>query len=104
VPETGTGSGRDFQRSRKDGPVIAMTWVLVLLTVAAWTLTVLHLTHLPVAPQCPDCRTVTGQPTHTTALDRLFGLLGNAAARECPRCGWAGRMRWRLAVRRTRSE
>ncbi len=84
--------------------MLTMVWALALVSIALSAVAVAHLAHLPVAPQCPDCRTLTGQSTRTTTLDRFFGQMANAAARECPRCGWSGRMRWRLAVRRTRSE
>ena len=84
--------------------MVSLLWMTMLLSAAASVCAVYHLSHLPVAPACPDCRTVTGQPRRTTLLDRLFGRIGNAAARECPRCGWSGRMRWRLALHRTRSE
>lgn len=84
--------------------MIATIWVLVALSLAASAYTVVHLAHLPVAPACPECRSVTGHRLRITALDRLFGAFANAAARECPRCGWSGRMRWRLALRRTPAE
>jgi hypothetical protein len=84
--------------------VVTMVWALMLLSIAVAACAVFHVAHLPVAPQCPDCRSVTMLPLRPTLLDRLLGQLGNAAARECPRCGWAGRMRWRLALHRTPPE
>jgi hypothetical protein len=79
-----------------------MVWALTFLSIGVSVYAAVHLAHLPYAPQCPDCRTLTGRPSRTTLLDRFLGSVANAAARECPRCGWSGRMRWRLAVHRTR--
>lgn len=84
--------------------MIETTWILVVLTLAASAYALVHVSHLPVAPACPDCRAITGQRRRATLLDRAFAALANAAARECPRCGWAGRMRWRLAVDRARGD
>jgi hypothetical protein len=83
--------------------VIATVWVMLLLSLAGCAAVWVHLANLPVAPACPHCRSVTDQPRHATVLDRLFGAVANAVARECPRCGWAGRMKWRLAPGRTRA-
>jgi hypothetical protein len=84
--------------------VIPLLWAATAAAVVATLWAVVHLTHLPVAPRCPDCRATTRENAATTTLDRLFGEVGHASARECTRCGWAGRMRWRLAVRRTAGE
>lgn len=81
-----------------------MVWALTFLSITVSVYAAVHLAQLPEAPQCPDCRTLTGRPSRMTVLDRLFASIANAAARECPRCGWAGRMRWRLAVHRTRPD
>lgn len=81
-----------------------MVWALMALSAVLAVSAVFHLAHLPVAPQCPDCRTVTTILGRPTLLDRVLGQLGNAAARECTRCGWSGRMRWRLALQRTPSK
>ncbi len=78
-----------------------MTVIVVLLAVlsaaAAWGLSH-YFGRLPVAPQCPCCRTVTDRRTSAGSLDLLLARLGGAAFRECRRCGWAGRMRWRVAA------
>lgn len=62
-----------------------------------------QLTSLPYAPACPTCR---GMTTHRALLSRMDRLLahGGADHRHCPRCGWNGRMRWRLAEQRVRRE
>lgn len=60
--------------------------------VAAW-----YLSHLPDAPHCPACRAVTAERLRPSSLDRWLARLGGADLRTCPRCGWIGRMRWRLA-------
>lgn len=76
---------------------MALLISLTLLTAILGALAAQYLARLPVAPQCPACRSVTGQPAHASGADRLLARLGGAAARQCPRCGWSGRMRWRLA-------
>ena len=67
------------------------------------TLVAHHLHALPYAPECPTCRGVTSQPLRLSPLDRALARRG-ADARHCPRCGWTGRMRWRLATARVRRE
>ena len=63
-----------------------------------------YLMSLPWAPDCPACKCVTSQTSRTSRADRLLAQLGGADARHCPRCGWAGRMRWRLAAERVTRE
>lgn len=59
-----------------------------------------YLGRLPYAPECPHCRAVTGQtPAHGLA-DRAWAIVTATPKRTCARCGWAGRMRWRLAHER----
>jgi len=57
---------------------------------------------LPYAPECPHCQTVTvtGRRRAHGPLDRVYEALTETAVRTCTRCGWAGRMRWRLAPER----
>lgn len=79
-----------------------LIWILLLLTMLGATLYAAHvLVRLPYAPECPACRCVTAQPLHTTRFDRILAHSG-VSFRSCPRCGWAGRMRWRLAEERAR--
>ncbi len=82
-----------------------MTAVLVLLfalmLVAPWAAQH-YLARLPYAPECPRCRSVTSPPASVGALDRLYALLAATSVRRCGRCGWGGRMRWRLAEERVR--
>lgn len=59
-----------------------------------------YLARLPYAPECPSCRAVTTPPGRAGALDRLYALAAATCVRRCGRCGWAGRMRWRLAEQR----
>ena len=61
-----------------------------------------YLWSLPYAPECPACKCVTGQPVRTSRIDRLLARGASVSARHCPRCGWSGRMRWRLAAERVR--
>jgi hypothetical protein len=80
--------------------VALLIWILLLLTTLGASLYVAHcLVRLPYAPECPTCRSVTAQPMHSNRLDRLLAHSG-VSFRSCPRCGWAGRMRWRLAEER----
>lgn len=76
---------------------------LVVLLAALTTLMAHHLGALPYAPECPTCRCVTSQPPRLSRLDRVLAR-GGADARHCPRCGWTGRMRWRLATERVRRD
>lgn len=81
-------------------------WIGFVLAVAAmvavaapWVLG-RYLGRLPYAPECPHCHTVTGQLPARGALERACAALTASAVRSCARCGWAGRMRWRLAPER----
>jgi hypothetical protein len=82
-----------------------MTVVLVLLFLLAlavpWTASH-YLARLPYAPECPCCRPVTSPPSRVGWIDRVCAVLSATPVRSCARCGWAGRMRWRLAVERAR--
>ena len=83
--------------------VTLLLWILLLLTTLGASLYAAHcLVRLPFAPECPTCRSVTAQPVHTSRFDRLLARSG-VAFRSCPRCGWAGRMRWRLAEEHARA-
>jgi hypothetical protein len=62
-----------------------------------------QLTSLPYAPECPTCRGVTTNRVRLSRMDRLLARSG-ADNRHCPRCGWNGRMRWRLAEERVRRD
>ncbi|HEX5724943.1 MAG TPA: hypothetical protein VFX98_05730 [Longimicrobiaceae bacterium] len=82
--------------------VVSMTMILAL--AAAVPLVAAHyLARLPFAPECPQCRSMTGQPQPHTLVDRLCALMAATPVRRCGRCGWAGRMRWRLAGERART-
>ncbi|HEX8694302.1 MAG TPA: hypothetical protein VF746_17915 [Longimicrobium sp.] len=61
-----------------------------------------YLSRLPYAPECPLCRAVTVDPGRTGVLDRVCAVAATTPVRRCARCGWAGRMRWRLAAERVR--
>lgn len=74
-----------------------------LLVIATPVLAALYLRTLPEAPACPGCSAV----TRIASQDRFGHLLREmrvSAVRECTRCGWRGRMRWRWAPRRIRRE
>jgi hypothetical protein len=75
--------------------------VLIAVMAAPWVLTH-YVGHLPYAPECPHCSSVTGQRPAYGAVDRAYEALTASAVRTCTRCGWAGRMRWRLAPERVR--
>jgi hypothetical protein len=82
-----------------------MVWIgfvlLIAIMAVPWVLT-RYLGRLPYAPECPHCQTVTvtGQRRAHGTLDRACEALTATAVRTCTRCGWAGRMRWRLAPER----
>jgi len=61
-----------------------------------------YLGRLPYAPECPHCRAVTGQAPARGLADRVCAVVAATPVRTCARCGWAGRMRWRLAHERAR--
>ena len=81
--------------------MLVMLIVLVIGIVAAVPWTLSHYVHrLPYAPECPCCRAVTAQSAAHGWIDRACALLAATPVRHCARCGWAGRMRWRLAHER----
>jgi hypothetical protein len=55
---------------------------------------------LPVAPACPACRAVTAEGGGSWPFERALTQLSMTSLRSCARCGWNGRMRWRLAADR----
>jgi hypothetical protein len=82
-----------------------MMWIGVAVLVAVMVLPGVlsrYLARLPYAPECPKCAAVTGQRPARTAVERACAALTASAVRSCTRCGWAGRMRWRLAPERVR--
>ena len=79
--------------------VVPLLWTALGVMLVVSLYATQYLSTLPYAPECPDCRCVTSQPQRTSPMDRLLAR-GGAAARRCPRCGWSGRMRWRLAAER----
>jgi hypothetical protein len=82
-----------------------MLWIgfvlLVAVMAAPWVVTH-YLGRLPYAPECPHCNAVTGQRPAQGAFERAYEALTASAVRSCTRCGWAGRMRWRLAPERVK--
>jgi hypothetical protein len=85
--------------------MLLLLWMLI---VAGMLLgTSAYVTHqlasLPYAPECPACRGVTSHGVRLSRMDRLLARSG-ADLRHCARCGWNGRMRWRLAEERVRRE
>jgi hypothetical protein len=84
--------------------LLLLMWIGVFLMMLAASGYAAHqLTSLPYAPECPECRGVTSQRMRLSRVDRVLAR-GGADARHCPRCGWTGRMRWRLAAERARRE
>ena len=69
---------------------------------AGYSLLSAYVRSLPRAPACPDCRSVTRAAAEALGTMRLPGSVAVTEKRECTRCGWRGRMRWRWAVRRIR--
>lgn len=84
-------------------PLLFWTGIVgVLLAGSAYA--VHQLSSLPYAPSCPTCRGMTTRSVRLSRMDRMFATCGGADARLCPRCGWQGRMRWRLATQRVRRD
>jgi hypothetical protein len=81
--------------------VVTMAIVMAVLLGASW-LAANYLWNLPYAPECPTCKRVTSQTTRTSRVDGLLARASSVSVRHCPRCGWSGRMRWRLATERVR--
>jgi hypothetical protein len=79
--------------------VVTMAITFAVLLGASW-LAANYLWSLPYAPECPACKCVTSQPARTSRVDSLLARRASVSARHCPRCGWSGRMRWRLATER----
>jgi hypothetical protein len=80
--------------------VLTIVLCLALAAVAAPGLAALYLARLPFAPECPHCRAVTSPHRGRGAVDRLVAVMAATPVRKCARCGWAGRMRWKLAPQR----
>ena len=79
--------------------IAVLSVVLVAVALAPWLLA-RWVGRLPYAPECPHCRAVTGGHAPRGALDRAYERVTATAIRSCAACGWAGRMRWRLAPQR----
>lgn len=84
--------------------MLLLLWmgIVALLLVGSTAYVTHQLTSLPYAPECPTCRGVTTQRVRVSRMDRLLARCGGADNRHCHRCGWNGRMRWRLAAVRAR--
>jgi hypothetical protein len=80
--------------------MVVLTAMMMAVLLGASYLAAQYLWSLPYAPECPACKCVTGQTTRTSRVDRLLARRASVSARHCPRCGWSGRMRWRLAAER----
>ena len=63
-----------------------------------------YLQRLPSAPICPACQAVTRERPSGGWVAHAWPALAMTVVRECVRCGWAGRMRWRWATRSVRGE
>lgn len=85
--------------------MLLIGFVLLMGAAAPWMLS-RYVGRLPVAPQCPHCRTVTVTAgiQASGALGRAYQALTSSVVRSCTRCGWAGRMRWRPAPVRMRGQ
>jgi len=70
--------------------------LLGLLAVALPLLVGRYLWRLPEAPACPECRAVTLAAASRAGWVPLSRVVP-VTVRECSRCGWRGRMRWRWA-------
>lgn len=82
--------------------MLAMVLVLLVMVITVVWMLSRYVGRLPYAPECPHCWAITGQrPAHGWP-EYLCERLTATAVRTCARCGWAGRMRWRLAPERVR--
>lgn len=81
--------------------VVTMAITMAMLLGASW-LAAHYLWSLPYAPECPACKSITSQRARTSRVDGLLARRASVSARHCPRCGWSGRMRWRLAAERVK--
>jgi hypothetical protein len=88
-PRGGMWSGRlaSFFFAALLGLVVASVW---------------YLEHLPFAPACPSCRSVARSTGRDWPGLYLLPRLADTFLAKCARCGWRGRMRWRLAPRQVR--
>jgi hypothetical protein len=71
---------------------------LLLVMLAAPVLIDRYVRHLPVAPACPTCACVARQAQVGPRLMAWIPAFGRTFLAECGRCGWRGRMRWKLAT------
>ena len=77
---------------------MSVIWLSAFVVALAAPFLLIHYLHrLPFAPACPQCRGVTVEGTLMVAMDRLYSAVAHVGVRSCRRCGWQGRMRWRLA-------
>ena len=80
--------------------MVTIVMSMALALIAAPVLAAYYLARLPFAPECPHCRAVTSAYGAAGVLDRLCAMAAATPVRSCTRCGWAGRMRWKLAPER----
>lgn len=80
---------------------MGVIWLAALVVALAAPFLLIHyLQRLPFAPACPHCRGVTVEGGAMATMDRLCAAVAHVGVRACRRCGWQGRMRWRLAPER----
>ena len=83
--------------------MLTIVLCIVLAAVAGPVFATYYLVRLPYAPECPHCRAVTSAHLGGGVVDRLCAMAAATPVRSCARCGWAGRMRWKLAPQRVES-
>lgn len=71
---------------------------VLILSLTAPSLLEVYLRQLPVAPTCPSCRSVARQIAVACSFSEFLPALNRTFKAECPRCGWRGRMRLKLAT------
>jgi hypothetical protein len=82
--------------------VLAMALAVSVLLFMGPSLLRQYVERLPEAPSCPACRSTTRQSLSSVVGDWIPAL-SMTVVRECARCGWRGRMRWRWALRHVRT-
>jgi hypothetical protein len=76
--------------------MLLVAGLLTALMMSGTSLLSRYVQNLPEAPACPSCQRVTRQAI-ASRIVYLLPMLEMTALRECHRCGWRGRMRWRFA-------
>lgn len=92
------------RRFGEKGGLVVLVIAFGSLFAVSWILLGQYRERLPVAPSCPSCRAVTSGVAGGELLTYIFPSFAATVLRECTRCGWSGRMRWRVAPKTVRRD